>query len=92
MADGLIGRELCAAMLIELLEGALSGSSSASRWLADISQPPEGASFDASSTFSGVVLIVRNEVRRAWLVDHQTPPPWKPSRRPPPSDSYPYID
>jgi hypothetical protein len=87
-----IGRELCAAVLFELLEGALSGNSTASRWLGVVTQPPEGVSFEGPSTYSGVVLVVRNEVRRSWLLDHQTPPSWKPRRRPPPGDSYPYFD
>ena len=91
MVDGLIGRELCAAMLIELLEGALSGNSSASRWLGEVTQPPDGVSFEGPSTFSGLVLIVRNEIKRSWLLDHQTPPPWKPRRRPPPNEPY-YFD
>jgi hypothetical protein len=88
MAEHLIGRELCAAVLLELLEGSLSGSSAASRWLADVSQPPAGVSFDGPSTFSGLVVVVRNEVRRAWLLDHQTLPPWKPRHRPPPEEAY----
>ena len=92
MAERLIARELCAAVLFELVEGALSGNSAASRWLGEITQPPEGVSFDGPSTYSGVVLIVRNEIRRAWLLDHQTPPAWKPRRRSSPGDSYPYFD
>jgi hypothetical protein len=87
-----IARELCAAVLFELVEGALSGNSAASRWLGEITQPPEGVSFDGPSAYSGVVLIVRNEIRRAWLLDHRAPPPWKPSRRTPPDASYPYFD
>lgn len=92
MADRLIGRELCAAVLVELVEGALSSNSAASRWLGEVTQPPEGVSFDGPSTYSGVVLIVRNEIQRAWLLDHHTPCPWKPSRRTPPDAPYPYFD
>ena len=92
MAEHLIGRELCAAVLLELLEGALSGNSSASRWLGEITQPPEGVSFEGPSCYSGLVLIVRNDVKRSWLLDHQTPPPWKPHRRSPPGDAHPYFD
>jgi hypothetical protein len=92
VADGLIARELCAAVLVELVEGAMSGTSPAARWLGEITRPPEGVSFDAPSTYSGVVLIVRNEIRRAWLLDHQTRPQWKPSRHGPPDGAYPYFD
>ena len=92
MAEQLITRELCAAVLVELVEGALSGNSAAARWLGEVTRPPEGASFDGLSTYSGVVLIVRNEIRRAWLLDHQTPPAWRPPRRAPPDGPYPYFD
>lgn len=92
MADGLIARELCTAVLLELVEGALSGTSPSARWLGEITQPPEGVSFDGPSTYSGVVVIVRNEIRRAWLLDHQTRPQWKPSRRAPADGAYPHFD
>lgn len=88
----MIARELCTAVLVELVEGALSGSSAASRWLGEITQPPEEVSFEARSTYSGVVLIVRNEIRRAWLLDHRTPPAWRPSRRSQAGEPYPYFD
>ena len=88
----MIARELCAAVLFELVENALSGNSAASRWLGEVTQPPEGVSFDGTSTYSGIVLIVRNEIRRAWLLDHQAPPAWARSRRTPPDAPYPYFD
>ena len=92
MADGLIARELCAAVLLELVEGAMSGTSPGARWLGEISKPPEGLTFDGPSSFSGIVVIARNEIRRAWLLDHQTRPQWKPSRHGPPDGAYPYFD
>jgi hypothetical protein len=82
-------RELCAAVLIELVEGALSGNSTAARWVGEVTEPPEGVSVQGSSTYSGILLIVRNEIRRAVLLDHQTPPAWKPSKRSGP-DEYTY--
>jgi len=92
VAERLIARELCAAVLIELVEGALSGNSAAGRWLGEITQPPEGVSFDGTSMYTGVVLIVRNEIRRACLLDHQAPPPWTRSRRTPPGAPNQYFD
>jgi hypothetical protein len=92
VAVRVIVRELCAALLFELVDGALSGNSAGGRWVGEVTLPPDDASFHARSTYSGCVLIVRNEVRRAVLLDHRTPPVWRPPPRGPRDDQHPYFD
>lgn len=82
MAVGVIVQELCVAVLHELAEGVLNGDSDASRWLDEVTRPPEDVSFQAPTHYSGLLFIVRNRIRRALVVDHRTTPAWRRPRDP----------
>jgi hypothetical protein len=82
LAVGVIVQELCMAVLHELAEGVLTGNSDGGRWIDEVTQPPDDASFHARTTYSGCVLIIRNQIRRSLLLDHRTPPVWRRPRDP----------
>lgn len=71
MAVAVIAAEIVTTALHELTEKALSADSRASRWLDEVTRPPTDARFDALRVYSGLVLVVRNDVRRALVIIHR---------------------
>lgn len=43
-------------------------------WLDEVTRPPPDASVNAGRSYSGFLLIVKNTIRRALVVEHRTGP------------------
>lgn len=69
----LVAEALVAAVLIAAAERFRWSSSQRDGWVADLTEPPDDLCVTADMPYTGLLLILRNKVKRALLLGHRRP-------------------